>query len=1241
MSLIVNCPSCHADTKVDFDSPGGIFECPQCGEDVKLPRSQIQSGETLGGFQVEKLLGVGGMGDVFLATQLSMNRPAALKVLPPAFTFDKEAVDRFLQEVRMTARFEHPNIVTVFEAGEEKGCYYLAMGFVEGEDLDVVLRRRKRFPERDALEIILKIAGALRYAWDKGKVLHRDIKPANIMLDASGEVQLMDLGIAKSLHDRDSAETQTGYVVGTPFYMSPEQARGKVDLDFHTDMYSLGATLFHLVVGEPPYDGDGPVEIMTRHINDPIPSARERNSEVSAGCDYLLRQMMKKTPEKRPATWDELIHDMERVQMGKLPMGMKRAQAKKAAAQHKKHSPAAPRHRVAAPVPVPPPKSNTSPLIMGAVAVGLLIVVVVVVKLTTPAPPPPPNNIKQPGLSTPTVAQQAQATARQQQREKVRRELNRLLTYAATHANEYATIQGRFMKVAQQAKGTGLEPQVARERNKYQQQIKQKINDAVQRLEQHATKLAKKGKLKTAIQLCARYDGPFAAETAEQRKVMVRRFRRQLKAATLHSADKKLFDEWMARVIKGMLAGHASDKLQGWIDALMVKINRKKLPEDALSTLKELETIARLNQGILTSFKRQIGKEITLDLISGPSRFTLTGIDVKKQLILGEKRNKYVRMSLKIPFAKLSPKERYLRLKGIRQDEADILRGLLLIDGGRREKARQIFLQSPLFVGRALAEQMMNAADTNEPALPEEGSGNAKLNRALVDLLKIVGLTPDALTADPPPNPSLTPEVRRRLVQALQQFAATYGDTQEGKRILALLTTRLAAWKKNQPAQPAAADLATLFADVPQSLLRFLGLLAKNNPKCKITRQTVLDYEQDENGEISSLKLRVNQISRLDGICSQLPKLTSLALIGPKQKKRRSPGRIKKPRRAPLQDLSPLAGLHLTSFSCIWTEVTDLSPLRNMKLEYLNISGSPVKSINSLERAQLNTLIASQTRLRSFDVLARMPLVRFDCNFTNVSDLKPLAGLADTMKFLHCAGTRVRRLDPLKDLALTELDVSECPIKDLSPLREMPLTTLKLRKCSGVNFTMLKKLPLENLDLSETNFSKLLLIEDCPLVTLNLKNCQLSNLRSLRESQIISLDISGTKVRKLDDLADCPLEELDISHTRTKDLTPLVRCPLRKLVAADTEISDLLPLKAAPLTYLDIQDTRVSDLSALAGKDLHVLILGDLKVKSLKPLANTMLETLVFSHYSPADNRVLKKIQSLKTLNGKPYPPRR
>ena len=230
------------------------------------------TGQTFAGYEILAKLGQGGMGAVYKARQPLLKRFVAIKVMAPHLREDAAFVTRFIREAALAANLHHPNMVLVHTAGEQDGVYHIVMEFVEGESLHEHIASHGRLEAREAVAITVYVCQALQYAWKQARLIHRDIKPANIFLSTTGEVKLGDLGLAKSQGQSTAGATMTGMVMGSPHYMSPEQARAVKEIDFRADIYSLGCTLYHMLIGRPPYEGDDSMAIMMRQINDPPPA---------------------------------------------------------------------------------------------------------------------------------------------------------------------------------------------------------------------------------------------------------------------------------------------------------------------------------------------------------------------------------------------------------------------------------------------------------------------------------------------------------------------------------------------------------------------------------------------------------------------------------------------------------------------------------------------------------------------------------------------------------------------------------------------------------------------------------------------------------------------------------------------------------------------------------------------------------------------------------------------------------
>jgi serine/threonine-protein kinase len=263
-------------------------------------------------------LGEGGMGAVFLAEDTQSGRNVALKVLHRHFATNADFMKRFHREADAMGRLNHPNIVRAFSAGQDQGRHFIVMEHCEGETLDKRMKREGALPFEEATEIVTQVARGLQHAHAAGLV-HRDVKPANVIL-AGGIAKLLDLGLSKNIEGMDQTLlTQTGVTVGTPHYMSPEQARGERDLDGRADIYSLGATYYHLVTGATPFRGSSAFEVITKHLNETFPDPRDIREGISDGTVHVIRKMLAKDREDRYRDGGELLKDLERVVDGLDP----------------------------------------------------------------------------------------------------------------------------------------------------------------------------------------------------------------------------------------------------------------------------------------------------------------------------------------------------------------------------------------------------------------------------------------------------------------------------------------------------------------------------------------------------------------------------------------------------------------------------------------------------------------------------------------------------------------------------------------------------------------------------------------------------------------------------------------------------------------------------------------------------------------------------------------------------------
>ena len=290
----------------DQGDPGTSGAGSASGAGLKIP-----------GYESIGRIGRGAMGVVFKARQISVDRAVAIKVLRDDAARDREYIERFRREAQVAAKLSHNNIVGVIDAGEADGRHYFVMEYVEGTTVQDDLDRGKVYDEKAALGIVLAVAQALKHAHERG-LIHRDIKPANIILTLDGNIKLADLGLARMAAD---GQETAGVAAGTPYYISPEQARGQADVDIRTDLYSLGATLYHMVTGRVPYSGATPDEVMRKHVSKKaqLVPPDHINPALSGGLGGVVETMMAKDREERYRVPDDLIVDLECLLRGERP----------------------------------------------------------------------------------------------------------------------------------------------------------------------------------------------------------------------------------------------------------------------------------------------------------------------------------------------------------------------------------------------------------------------------------------------------------------------------------------------------------------------------------------------------------------------------------------------------------------------------------------------------------------------------------------------------------------------------------------------------------------------------------------------------------------------------------------------------------------------------------------------------------------------------------------------------------
>jgi serine/threonine protein kinase len=275
-------------------------------------------GQQIPGYQLLEKLGQGSMGTVYKARQLSMNRLVAIKVLLPRLSANPEFVKRFTREAHLAAKLSHNNIIQAIDVGAAGNIQYFVMEFVEGTTIKQEVEAGKVYSEREAIEIVLQVAQALQHAHGR-QLIHRDIKPANLVLTTDRVAKLADLGMARETADHALARAEKGVTIGTPFYMAPEQIHGREDVDSRADIYSLGATFYHMVTGQPPFPGAKVDAVLKAHLEQELTPPDHLNTSLSSGLGEVVEFMMAKDRRQRYPTPGDLILDLECLLRGEPP----------------------------------------------------------------------------------------------------------------------------------------------------------------------------------------------------------------------------------------------------------------------------------------------------------------------------------------------------------------------------------------------------------------------------------------------------------------------------------------------------------------------------------------------------------------------------------------------------------------------------------------------------------------------------------------------------------------------------------------------------------------------------------------------------------------------------------------------------------------------------------------------------------------------------------------------------------
>ena len=912
------------------------------------------NGFELTGFEIIEKLGEGGMASVWRARQISLDRIVAIKVLSARLAVDPSDVKRFQTEAQAAARLKHPGIVQVYDANVENGLYYFVMEYVDGYTVGDWVRRKGALSEKDALLVADCVADALEYAWDNQSIIHCDVKPDNVIIDADGSVKVADLGLARTISAM-SAEMQSDEIMGTPAYISPEQARGSADLDCRSDIYSLGAMLYHLLTGHLLFEGNADEKIVDLQISASVDDPYDANPKLSRAVCWLMETMLAKNRDAREKDWTGVRRDIARVRRGlpparRLSAGVvstiKRSEHRQPDAHSHHHSPT--HHH----------DEESSPWPKVLVTVGVLAVIILGVFLVgRPRRPASRSRVHPRSVTTMTTQPPVKLPATYAEQD-ARDMYNYAARWLAENPDKYDLAIRQFQRVAKQTQGTKYSLMAEDQVRDLIGKRKAAVDAVMADLRKRWEPLEKAGSFLPAAAILERYEGPWMNATHAERLSIASRLRdahdeeQRRRLATVEDSHKKC-EETLDR-IAALLIGEGVEGALPAMTAALVDATLADAGTDMADLKKVLDGAARMDERILESFRSLKGESVTIHTTSGVMTFVVT--DVRDDQILGaeqfEVAGTQVAREHSVELAELSARERLLRMGTDDLPDVALVKGLMAYNLSALDYARKYFAAThPLLSERLLA--YVDAAETK--------TVEGEAEKALVRVLQSLGIPATSYDQDAcvgmVGSREFTLEERAAARQAVLEYKAAHGKTSFAKQ-----------------AEPVLAALATPVPDVPTTEgpapqgdaaepVRSVFLkMAARNPG--LTAEN-LEFGVDGVRGLHSLSVispRLADLSPLSALASLRD--LSCGAAGPDDYEYAGP-------RAPLANISPLAGMKLRRLSLAATSVSELSVLKDMPLEFLSIAG---------------TLVNDLTPLRG------LPLVELRCQGCKVVDLAPLKG---------------------------------------------------------------------------------------------------------------------------------------------------------------------------------------------------------------------------------------------------------
>lgn len=748
MLITFHCAHCRAKLRINANAMGSSLTCPECDGEIHVPRMRLGPGFVVGGFLIKHKLGEGGMGEVYLAKQLSLERDVALKILPSRFTRENSFVVRFLKEVHYQAKLDHPNIVAAHDAGEDNGVYFMAMAYVPGETLEERLNREGPMGEEDALQIVRQVGLALQYASEQKGILHRDIKPANIMVTPTLHAKVLDMGLSKNTLEKKST-TLADTLLGTPNYMSPEQIDHPRDIDTRSDLFSLGMTLYHMLTGQIPFEDTSYLETLNRHAKDKLEDPRALMPGVSESVSRLLARMLARDPGDRYADWNAFLDDLQKLRsVGYLPAPPRGESTVEVLSPEPGGDEPAPPSSPFGPGASSPLSGNGGrrrPLgVLVSVLIGLLLGLlgIFVLSMVLPRPKAPPPRPTAVPTAVPTsrpapTATPAPTPTPSVDLDALRRELTATILHYERNPVSFDLTLEELLDLGTRGEGTPVAESAARQILRVRRDRDRAVEDALRRLRENTLRILHEQGAGPARAFLDGHQSPFPEETADLRSKLRRRVRAwEQQERSQREAEERTARTWLEKLHRQLAPLVLKRDWPGAIELVDQAAGEPALfavSEKVAALRRGLLALQSVPDAVIASYKAKLNQTTLLDLRGGEVSVRILELRpdglLAGKILLDEDGTPYGTMERFIPFSELGSEEILDQLGNREGAEFDIYRALMAQRDGNREACRRYLERADTPLARALVDHLFKPAGTPTPGQVPPPESDPPLNR--------------------------------------------------------------------------------------------------------------------------------------------------------------------------------------------------------------------------------------------------------------------------------------------------------------------------------------------------------------------------------------------------------------------------------------------------------------------------------------------------------------------------------